>query len=346
MKKIVKGNEAIVIGALVAECDAFFGYPITPASEIAQKASEYFPKLGKIFLQAESEISAINMVFGASSAGLRVLTASSGPGISLKCEGISYLAGAELPAVIADIMRAGPGLGNIGPEQADYFQITKGGGHGSYKLITLAPNSVKEMYEFTIKAFELADKYKNPAVILTDAVVGQMMEPIEIKPIEIHKPEKKWILDDTPFTNDNLITSIYLDFNDMEKHVRKLEEKYKLIEENEQDAELYMCEDAEVIVTGYGIVSRILKSIVYDLRKKGIKIGLIRPKTLFPFPVNYLRKAMENTDRILVVELSTGQFLEDVKKALPDKEIFFYSRVGGNTPDKQEIVKKMIEIVK
>jgi 2-oxoisovalerate ferredoxin oxidoreductase alpha subunit len=346
VKRLTKGNEAIVFGALTAGCDAYFGYPITPASEIAENAAKLFVKFDKIFLQAESEIGAINMVFGAASSGLRAMTASSGPGISLKMEGISYLAGAELPCVIADIMRAGPGLGNIGPEQGDYFQVVKGGGHGNYRVIALAPDSVSEMYAFTVKAFELADRYRNPVFVLADATLGQMMEPLEIEPIDAAPPEKPWKVDGTAKTNGNLITSIYLSFDDMEAHVRKLDEKYRTIERVEAMAETSGIEDAEIVLTGYGIVSRILRDVVKDLRRDGIRAGLIRPQTLWPFPVEPYRKCAKNGATFLAVELSTGQFVEDVRLAAPGSRVEFYGRWGGNLPTAAEIAEKARGIVK
>lgn len=346
MKKLVKGNEAVVIGALVAGCDAYFGYPITPASEIAHKAAEYFLKLNKIFIQAECEVGAINMVYGAASSGLRVMTASSGPGISLKQEGISYLAGANLPAVIVDVMRVGPGLGNIGPEQGDYHQIVKGGGHGNYKTVVLAPNSVHEMYSFTIRAFELADKYRTPVVLLCDATIGQMMEPIRVEQVEITPPLKKWKVDATAETNQNLITSIYLDFDDMEKHVRRLDDKYTQIAAQEVAAETYMTEDADILVTGYGIISRLLRSVVETLRADGVKVGMVRPITLWPFPNSVFRKSVNEYTKVLVVELSTGQFVEDVRLALPRNEVKMYGRVGGNLPTLEEIITQVRKLVR
>lgn len=344
MRKLVKGNEAVVIGSLVAGCDAYFGYPITPASEIAHKAAEYYLKLGKSFIQAESEIGAVNMVFGAASSGRRVMTASSGPGISLKMEGVSYLAGAQLPCVIVDIMRVGPGLGNIGPEQGDYFQVVKGGGHGNYKVIVLAPNSVKELYECTIKAFELADKYRNPVFVLADATLGQMIEPIDIQEVPVSSVEKEWKVDTSGDTNENLITSIYLDFDDMEDHIMDLKKKYDQVEAHEKDVETYMVDDAEVILTGYGIVSRLLKSSVDNLRKEGLKVGLIRPKTLWPFPDTTYQKYAERD--FLTVELSTGQFVEDVRLSMPGAKVDLYSRVGGNLPTAEEIEDQVKKIMK
>ena len=345
-RKLVKGNEAVVIGALVAGCDAYFGYPITPASEIAHKASEYFLKLGKIFLQAESEIGSINMVFGAAASGLRVMTASSGPGISLKMEGVSYLAGAEMPCVIADIMRVGPGLGNIGPEQGDYFQVVKGGGHGNYRVIVLAPNSVAELYSFTIRAFELADRYRTPVFVLADATLGQMMEPIDIQEIPAAVPAKEWRLDATAASNDNLVTSIYLDFDDMEAHINRLKAKYDEVAAKEARAEAYRTEDAEIVLTGYGIVSRILRTVVDELRAGGVKAGLLRPCTLWPFPAREYAVCAGAGAQFLAVELSTGQFVEDVRLSLPGREVSFYGRVGGNLPTKTELIAQVHKLLK
>src|SRR6266545_788226 len=283
-KQLIKGNEAIVKGAILAGCRSYYGYPITPASEIAEAAALYMPQVGGTFLQAESEVSAINMVYGAVSAGQRVMTGSSGPGLSLMQEGISYLAGSELPAVIVDVVRGGPGFGNIAPEQSDYFCVVKGGGHGCYHNIVLAPESVQEMYSLTILAFELADKYRNPAVILTDGFVGQMMEPLEIEMTDIKQPEKPWAVKGTAETRKNLITSIHLTPDQLEKHVRHLEAKYKKCEAAEQRFETYMAEDAEILLVGYGIVSRVLRSTVDHARAQGLRVGQFRPISLWPFP--------------------------------------------------------------
>lgn len=345
MKKLVKGNEAVVIGALVAGCDAYFGYPITPASEIAHKASEYFLKLGKIFVQAECEVGSINMVYGAASSGLRVMTASSGPGISLKQEGVSYLAGSNLPAVVVDVMRVGPGLGNIGPEQSDYNQIVKGGGHGSYHAIVLAPNSVEEMYSQTIRAFELADQYRTPVYVLADATLGQMMEPIDVQERDVLRFEKPWRTDGTPETNDSLITSISLDFDDMEAHIRRLDEKYREIAKREADAEEFETADAQVVVTGYGIVSRLLHTVVESLRADGFPVGMVRPKTLWPFPTAFYREHVRPDARVLVVELSTGQFVDDVRLTLPQNSVTFYGRVGGNIPTLDELKDHILQLL-
>ena len=345
MKKLLKGNEAAVVAALVADCDAFFGYPITPASEIAHTAALLFPKLGRVFLQAESELAAINMVFGAVAAGKRALTASSSPGISLKMEGLSYMACAEMPCVIVDVMRAGPGLGNIGPEQSDYFQMVKGGGHGDYRVIVLTPGSVREMYQFTLEAFDLADKYRTPVIVLTDATTGQMMAPVEIAEFAPRMVEKPWKLDATAATNANVITSIYLDFGEMERHVGRLHAKYCEIEKNEARAELYRVEDAEVVVVGYGIVGRLLHSLVDDCRARDMRVGLVRPQTVWPFPAEALRTAVCPGLPVLTIELSTGQLVEDVRLTLPENPVHFYGRNGGNLPTRDELVEQVEHVL-
>jgi 2-oxoisovalerate ferredoxin oxidoreductase alpha subunit len=342
---LLKGNEAAVYGALLAGCDCFFGYPITPASEIAHSASSLFPKLGRVFLQAESEIAAINMVFGASAAGKRAMTASSGLGISLKQEGVSYIATCELPAVIIDIMRGGPGLGNIGPEQADYNQVVKGGGHGNYKCIVIAPNSSQEMCDLTIEAFDLADKYRIPVYVLADGVIGQMLESVELpEPLEKKKiPE--WALDGTKRSRKNFLTSIFLDHDDLERVNIKLQEKYKVIEENEQKCESYMTDDAEIIIVGYGIISRVARTAVDKLRAKGVKVGMLRPITLFPFPVKAMKDALKTARNFLSVEMSNGQMIDDIKLALECAvPVHLYNRMGGNVPSVDEIVEKCFQI--
>ncbi len=343
MRQLCKGNVAIVKGAIMAGCRSYYGYPITPASEIAEYASLLIPQVGGTFLQAESEVAAINMVYGAASAGERVMSASSGPGISLMQEGMSYIAGAELPCVIVDVVRGGPGLGNIAPEQSDYFALVKGGGHGCYKNIVLAPASVQEMYSLTMLAFELADKYRNPAVILTDGFVGQMMEPLDIEEVEVKLPEKPWAVRGTPETRKNLVSSIHLTTDLLEAHVRKLEKKYQDCEAREQRWETYRTDDADFVVIGYGIISRVLRSAVDHAREQGIKVGLFRPVTLWPFPSEALVKATENAAKVMVVELSTGQLLEDVKLALNGtKPVEFYSRVGGNVPSVNEVYEQLM----
>ncbi len=338
MRQLCKGNVAVVKGAVLAGCQAYYGYPITPASEIAEAAALYLPEIGGTFVQAESEVAAINMVYGAASAGQRVMTASSGPGMSLMQEGMSYIAGAELPCVVVDVVRGGPGLGNIGPEQSDYFAMVKGGGHGNYKNLVLAPASVQEMADLTMLAFELADRYRNPAVILTDGFVGQMMEPIELDPVEPHIPEKPWAVRGTEETRKNLISSIYLEPDELEAHVRKLEAKYRLAEQMEQRFETYMAEDAEILLVGYGIVSRVLRSAVEEARAQGMRVGLFRPISLWPFPSKPLAEYAAKCRFVQVVELSTGQMVEDVKLAVGNRApVEFYSRVGGNVPTEEEV---------
>ncbi|MDR3063029.1 MAG: 3-methyl-2-oxobutanoate dehydrogenase subunit VorB [Methanobrevibacter sp.] len=343
--QMVKGNTAVIVGAMYGGCDCFFGYPITPASEILHEASKYFPMLGRNFVQAESEEASINMVYGASSAGHRVITASSGPGISLMQEGITFLAGAELPAVIVDIMRAGPGLGNIGPEQGDYNQVVKGGGHGNYKNIVLAPNSVQEMCDFTIKAFELADKYKSPVYVLADAVLGQMAEPLEFpqKAIE-HIPDNSWSVRGNKETMKNLVTSIYLDFDQLEDFNIKLQKKYKAIEENEVEYLEYYVEDAEILLISYGISSRISKTAVDICRENGLKVGLFRPIKLYPFPYNRLSELKEKIDNFISVEMSNGQMLEDVKLAIKSDDVELVNRMGGNLLNVGDILRKISQV--
>jgi len=346
MRQLCKGNVAVVKGAILAGCRAYYGYPITPASEIAEAAALYFPQVGGTFLQAESEVAAINMVYGAAAAGLRVMSASSGPGLSLMQEGMSYLAGAELPCVIVDIMRGGPGLGNIAPEQSDYFAMVKGGGHGNYRNLVLAPASVQEMADLTMLAFELADKYRNPVVILADGFVGQMMEPLELEDIEAQLPEKPWAVKGTAETRANLVTSIYLETDEMEAYQRQMEAKYIRAKEVEQRYELCHTDDAEVLLVGYGIISRVLLSTVEALRKDGVKAGLFRPITLWPFPAKALVEAAAKVQRVLVVELSNGQMVEDVRLSLNGKvPVDFYGRVGGNGPSVQELKQQVFSLM-
>jgi 2-oxoisovalerate ferredoxin oxidoreductase alpha subunit len=343
--QLVEGNSAVIVGAMYAGCDCFFGYPITPASEILHEASKRFPMVGRKFVQAESEEAAINMVYGAAAAGHRVLAASSGPGISLKQEGISYIAGAELPCVIVDIVRAGPGLGNIGPEQSDYNQIVKGGGHGSYKNIVLAPNSVQEMCDHTIKGFDLAFKYRNPAVILADGVLGHMIEPLNF-PETVVEPviDTSWAVCGNKETRGNLVTSIDLDFNELEEHNLRLQAKYDRIQESEVECEEYKTEDAEVILVSYGISSRIAKSAVDAARKEGIRTGLFRPITLFPFPWDELRALADRDCSFISVEMSNGQMRDDIRLATGCRDVELVSRYGGNLIESDEILDKIREV--
>lgn len=345
MRQLCKGNVAVIKGAILAGCRSYYGYPITPASEIAESAALYIPQVGGTFLQAESEVAAINMVYGAAAAGVRVMTASSGPGLSLMQEGMSYLAGSELPCVVVDVVRGGPGLGNIAPEQSDYFAVVKGGGHGNYRNLVLAPASVQEMADLTMLAFELADRYRNPAVVMADGFIGQMMEPLELEYREIALPEKLWAVKGTPETRANLVSSIYLEPDDLEAHQRRLEAKY-IRAQVEARHELYQTEDAEVLLVGYGIVSRVLRSTVEALRKEGLKAGLFRPITLWPFAKQALVEAAAKVRKVMVVELSNGQMVEDVRLALDGKvPVEFYGRVGGNVPSVEELQAQVMERV-
>jgi len=343
--QLVAGNSAVIVGAIYAGCDCFFGYPITPASEILHEASRYFPKLGRKFVQAESEEAAINMVYGAATAGHRVLAASSGPGMSLKQEGITYLAGAELPCVIVDICRAGPGLGNIGPEQSDYNQACKGGGHGCYNNIVLAPASVQEMCDFTAKAFELAFKYRNPVVVLADGVLGHMVEPLQF-PKEAITPEVdvSWAVCGRAETRGNLVTSIALNFDEMEQHNFKLQEKYQRIKEHETAWEGYRLDDAKVVLVAYGISSRIAKSAVDMARKEGIRAGLFRPISLFPFPEKEIRRLADQGCRFISVEMSNGQMREDVRLASGCRPVELVCRFGGNLIQLEDVIQKIKEV--
>ncbi len=344
MRHLCKGNVAVVKGAMLAGCRSYYGYPITPASEIAEAAAEYLPQVGGTFLQAESEVAAINMVYGAASAGKRVMTASSGPGLSLMQEGMSYLAGAELPCVVVDVVRGGPGLGNIAPEQSDYFAVVKGGGHGCYKNLVVAPASVQEMADLTMLAFDLADRYRNPAVVLTDGFIGQMMEPLELKAEEASPPEKTWAVCGTAETRKNLVSSIFLEPDLLEAHILHLEEKYRKAAELETRYELYRAEEPEVLLVGYGITSRVLRSVVDMARKDGMRAGLFRPITLWPFPAEALRHAARHAQMVLVVEMSTGQMVEDVRLTLDGRvDVEFFGRCGGNVPMATEVCHQLYE---
>jgi 2-oxoisovalerate ferredoxin oxidoreductase alpha subunit len=343
-KELIKGNDAVVKAALLAGCKSFYGYPITPASEITETAAKYFPLAGGTFLQAESEVAAINMVYGAASVGERTMTASSGPGLSLMQEGISYLAGSELPCVIVDIMRGGPGLGNIAPEQSDYNQIVKGGGHGNYHTIVLAPNSCQEMCDLTMLAFELADTFRNPAIVLADGFIGQMMEPVEFPTTTVTPAAKAWAVRGDEETRPNLITSIYMSPEELEKHVLHLERKYVDANASKEMYELYRTEDAELVVIGYGIVSRLLKAAVDQARELGMKVGMFRPITLWPFPYRELSVLTQWVETFLTVELSTGQLIDDVRLAVDgSRPVRFYSRVGGMVPTTEELLKQIVK---
>ncbi|HOQ37690.1 MAG TPA: 3-methyl-2-oxobutanoate dehydrogenase subunit VorB [Acetivibrio sp.] len=347
-KLLMKGNEVIAEAALRAGCRHYFGYPITPQTEIAHYMAKKMNELGGTFVQAESEVAAINMVYGAASAGARVLTSSSSPGISLKQEGLSYIAGAELPAVVVNIVRCGPGLGGILPAQCDYFQAVKGGGHGDYKMVVLAPSSVQELYELTVEAFNIADRYRIVSMIMGDGILGQMMEAVEFKDNEnIEKVEKNWATTGTQMKREhNTITSIYIEPEILEKHNQKLQAKFALIAEKETRVESYNCEDADIIVTAFGTVARIVKNVIKMAQKEGIKVGLIRPITLWPFPVKEFEKYADVPKAFLSVELNAGQMVEDVKLAVNGKRpVHFYGRMGGMIPTQKEILDKIKEIL-
>lgn len=330
----------------MAGCTAYFGYPITPASEIAQAAAKYLPPAGGTFIQAESEVAAINMVYGAAAGGARAMTASSGPGISLKQEGLSYIAAAELPCVVVDIMRAGPGLGNIWPEQGDYHQVVWGGGHGNYQSIVLAPNCAQEMCDLTVLAFDLADKYRGPAFVLADGYVGQMMEPVVFPRKRYHVERRNWALYGDRASRNNVISSIHMSTQSLEEHNHHLQRKYAEIEAAEVRYQELHVEDADLVMIAYGIVSRMLHSVADHLREAGKKVGLLRPITLFPFPSKRLAELAEMGKDFLVVELSNGQMLRDVQLATKQsRPIHFYNRMGGAVPSVEELTKVALQYV-
>jgi 2-oxoglutarate ferredoxin oxidoreductase subunit alpha len=337
---LMKGNEAIAEAAIRAGCRHYFGYPITPQTEIAAYMAKKMPKIGGVFLQAESEVASINMVYGAAAAGMRVMTSSSSPGISLKSEGLSYIAGSDVPALVVNVQRGGPGLGGIQPSQSDYFQATKGGGHGDYKMIVLAPASVQEMASLTIKGFDLADKYLVTSMILADGTIGQMMEPITFEDTETKTYEKPWALTGTNCERKhNVVNSLYLKPEELERKNFERFEKYKLIEEREAMWEEYMMDDAEYCVVAFGIASRVAKNAVVAAREKGIKVGLIRPITLWPFPTAPIAKAAESCKAFISVELSMGQMIEDVRLASGCKRpVLLCNRTGGMIPSPEEVL--------
>ena len=346
---MLKGNEAVIHGALIAGCDCYFGYPITPASEVAHSAAKLFPMLRRTFLQAESEIGAINMVMGAAAAGKRTMTASSGLGISLKQEGVSYIAALELPVVIVDITRGGPGLGNIGPEQSDYFQVTKGGGHGSYRCLVLTPNSVQEMCDFARTAFDLAEKYRMPCYIMADGVIGQMMESVKLPEPEERPYDPEWKMGKVVDGKANIVTSIYLEHNDLEEINRKLQKKYAEVTANEQRSEELYTDDAELVIVAYGICSRVAAGAIEQLRAEGYKVGMLRPQMVWPFPSDALMKIANNgkCKGFLSLELSAGQMIEDVRLAIECKKpVHLYNRMGGNVPSCDEVVEAAKKVLK
>lgn len=339
--KLMKGNEALAEAAIQAGCDAYFGYPITPQSEVLEYLANEMPKRGGVVMQAESEIASINMVYGAAGAGFRAMTSSSSPGISLMQEGISYLAGSELPCLIVNVNRAGPGLGTIQPGQGDYFQSVKGGGHGDYRMIVLAPASVQEMADHVFLGFDLADKYRNPVLLLSDGAIGQMMEKVEFKPYK--KPDidkSSWATTGKPKTRErNYITSLFIQPERMEVHNLKLEDKFKQIRENEVRYEEIETEDAEFLFVAYGLSARICQKAMELSRKKGIKIGLFRPITLFPYPYKRINELADKMKLVLSVELNSGQMVEDVRLAVNGKTpVEFFGKLGGLMPTPESIV--------
>lgn len=349
--RLMKGNEAIAHAAIRYGADGYFGYPITPQSEVLETLEELMPweTTGMVVLQAESEVSSINMVYGGAACGKAVLTSSSSPGVSLMQEGISYIAAGELPALIVNVMRGGPGLGTIQPSQADYFQTTKGGGHGDYRLITLAPSSVQEMADFVGLGFDLAFKYRTPAVILADGIVGQMMEKVVLPPQRPRRTQQQiaeqcpWAVTGKPANRQrNIMTTLELESSAMEVINKRLQAKYQLIEENEVRFETYMTDDADYLIVAFGSIARICQKAIEDMRSQGLKVGLLRPITLWPFPYDEIRKISEHVNGILTVELNAGQMIEDVRLACHDAvPVYHFGRMGGIVPNPQEIVDAM-----
>lgn len=342
-KILMKGNEALSEAAIIAGCRHYFGYPITPQNEIPQYMSRRLPEVGGVFLQSESELAAINMVYGASSAGARVMTSSSSPGISLKQEGLSYMAGAELPAVVVNMMRGGPGLGNIAGSQSDYFQATRGGGHGDYRQIVLAPASVQELADLTVLAFDLADKYRMVVMILGDGYLAQMSEPLVLPQPTGKRFDKPWALTGAKGRKPNIIRSLFLKPDGkLEEHNLALQRKYQEIEKKEGKWELYECGDADHLLVAFGTAARVCRTAVQSLRAEGKRVGLFRPITLWPFPSQELVQASDRVRRILVVEMNLGQMIEDVRLAVNGSvEVDFYGRTAGMIPDPEEIVKRV-----
>lgn len=348
-KTLMKGNEALAEAALRAGCKCFFGYPITPQTEIAAYLSKRMPKVGGTFLQAESEVAAINMVYGCAGSGIRCMTSSSSPGISLKTEGISYIAGADLPCVIINVQRGGPGLGGIQPSQSDYWQVTHALGHGDFHALVFAPASVQEMADTVTKAFDLADKYRMPAVILADGLLGQMMEPVAFEDAEIvlsDASEKPWAANGhRNQRTHNIINSLFLQPAELEAKIRERFERYEKVKENETIGIAEDCDDADVVVVAYGSTARLAKSAAEQARAEGIKAGVFRPVTLWPFPVNELNKACKNAKKVLTVEMSMGQMVDDVRLALGCRlPVEFFGRTGGVIPSPAEIRNKIKEM--
>ena len=346
-KVLMKGNEAIAEAAIASGCLHYFGYPITPQTELAEYMAKRMPKVGGLCLQAESEIAAINMTMGAASAGSRAMTSSSSPGISLKSEGISYIAGCDLPCLIVNVQRGGPGLGGIQPSQADYYQATRGVGHGDMRLIVLAPSSVQEMASLTAEAFDLADTYRMPAMLLADGALGQMMEPVDFDAFPKREvPEKTWAACGHGNKREkNIVNSLYIDPNVLENSVRERYERYAQLEANEVKYEEFMTDDADIVVVAYGITARICKSAITEVRKSGVKVGLLRPITLWPFPKKNIAAAAENAKAFLSVEMSKGQMIDDVRLAVNGKApVHFYGRTGGMIPTVEDVAAEITKL--
>ena len=345
---LMKGNEAIAEAAIQAGCRHYFGYPITPQTEVAAYMAKKMPKIGGVFLQAESEVASINMVYGAAAAGARVITSSSSPGISLMGEGLSYIAGSDVPAFVVNVQRGGPGLGGIQPSQSDYFQATRGGGHGDYHMIVLAPASVQEMASLTVKGFNLADKYSMIAMILADGTIGQMMEPISFEDVEVEHYDKPWALTGTECKRKhNIVNSLYLQPDVLEKKNFERYEKYKVVEANEALHESYLMDDADVCVVAFGIAARVAKNAVVAARGEGIKAGMIRPITLWPFPKQALSQAADQVKSFLSVELSMGQMVEDIQLATGCRRpVSLCNRVGGMIPSPDQVLESIRKAAK
>ncbi len=346
-KVLMKGNEAIAEAAIAAGCRHFFGYPITPQTEVAAYMSKRMPKIGGVYLQGESEVASINMVLGAGAAGVRVMTSTSSPGISLMAEGISYIAGSDVPCLIVNVQRGGPGLGGIQPSQADYYQATKASGHGDFQMLVFAPSTVQEMVDLVAGAFELGDKYRMPAMILSDGMLGQMMEPVEL-PEKRENPEdnKPWAASGHQNKRGhNVINSLYIDPHELERLVVERYKKYDAIKETEQRAEEYLADDAEIIIVAFGASSRVSRSAVDMARKQGIKAGLVRPITLWPFPEKFLAKHAGHAKVFLSVEMSMGQMVDDVKLAINcSRPVEFFGRTGGVIPTPKEVLEQIVRL--
>ena len=342
---LMKGNEAIAEAAIRAGCRHYFGYPITPQTEVAAYMAKKMPKIGGVFLQAESEVASINMVYGAAAAGMRVMTSSSSPGISLMTEGLSYIAGSDVPALVVNVQRGGPGLGGIQPSQSDYFQATRGGGHGDYRMIVLAPASVQEMASLVFKGFDLADKYRMTTMILADGTMGQMMEPVSLDMGEVQSYDKSWAVTGTQGKRrHNIVNSLSLLPEELEQWNIARYERYHTIEENETMVEKFMADDAEIVVVAFGVAARVARNAIVAAREKGIKAGLIRPITLWPFPKKQLRDAAKHAKAFVSVELSMGQMIEDVELSIRcARPVLLCSRVGGMIPTPEEVLAKIEE---